>query len=364
MTTLEQAPRHPKVTVVLTSYNHGPFLREAIDSVLNQTFQDWECLIWDDVSNDDSWDIIQSYDDPRIIPIRNEQTRRYIYAINTSITDRARGEYIAVHHSDDAWAPKKLERQVAYLDAHPKTAAVFSHVQIIDEDNNQLDNDWFSQPNKTRQEWLNSLFFNVNCLCHPSVLSRKSIYSEVGLYKLFHGQTDDAEMWTRLLKKAEIYIVPERLTLHRVSTVGATVSSDTPQTRARLRFEWFEQKRNYLSFSAAELLEIFPDMEKWQAKSGQSDPHFMLAMYAIYQGRSQNTALFGLDLLYTLLNTPERVDQIAAQHDFSYLDFIKLSGREELFFHTDMQIQTPSLRVILGRRSPEWLRKLARPFLK
>ena len=355
---------NPKVTVVLTSYNHGPFLRQAIDSVLNQTFTDWECLIWDDVSSDDSWEIIQSYDDPRIIPIRNEQTRRYIYAINTSITERARGEYIAVHHSDDAWAPEKLERQVAFLDANPETAAVFSYVQIIDEQNNQLDNDWFNLPNKSRQEWLHSLFFNVNRLCHPSVLSRKSIYSEIGLYKLFHGQTDDAEMWTRLLKKAEIHIVPERLTLHRVSTVGATVSSDSPQTRARLRFEWFEQKRNYLDFSVEELLEIFPDMSKWQAENGKSDPHYMLAMYAIHQGNSQNTGLFGLDLLYTLLNTPKRVDEIAVNHGFTYLDFIKISGREELFFHTDMPIQEATLRMVLGRKSPAWLRKLARPFLK
>ena len=78
----------PKVSIILTSFNHEKYLREAIDSVLNQSFKDFELIIWDDASADGSWEIIKSYTDPRIILFRNEVTRRGGYGINKAISDR------------------------------------------------------------------------------------------------------------------------------------------------------------------------------------------------------------------------------------------------------------------------------------
>lgn len=97
----------PIVTVLLTSYNHGDYIRGSIESILNQTFKDFELYIIDDCSSDNSWDIIQEYKDDRIIAIRHEKneggcTTRALYS-------GFKGKYFAMAHCDDMWELDKLE---------------------------------------------------------------------------------------------------------------------------------------------------------------------------------------------------------------------------------------------------------------
>ena len=119
------------ITVWLTSYHHAPFLRESIESILNQTWSDFEFYIIDDCSTDNSWEIIQSYQDPRIHAIRHETNwgSSGMWQILESLT----GEYLAIAHCDDKWMPDKLEKQLAFLQKHPEVAACFTRVQVIDE---------------------------------------------------------------------------------------------------------------------------------------------------------------------------------------------------------------------------------------
>src|SRR5436189_263834 len=112
----------PKVSVILTCYNTEKYLRESIESVLNQTYKDFELIIWYDESTDNSWDIISGYTDERIRVFRHEPNG-FAAHFQQAITEVARGEYIAVHHSDDAWELEKLEKQVAFLDVHPEIGA-------------------------------------------------------------------------------------------------------------------------------------------------------------------------------------------------------------------------------------------------
>src|SRR5215510_6627953 len=123
---------NPRVSIILTSYNHEKYLHEAIDSALNQTFSDFELIIFDDGSIDDSWAIIRSYLDPRIQAYQNKTTTKYGKFVRMNFLEKSHGEYIAIHHSDDIWEPDKLEKQVAFLDANPHIGAIFSRVQIID----------------------------------------------------------------------------------------------------------------------------------------------------------------------------------------------------------------------------------------
>jgi glycosyltransferase involved in cell wall biosynthesis len=338
------------VSVVLTSYNHASYLKYAIESVINQTYSDWELFIWDDVSSDNSWEIIQSYSDRRITAIRNSETKRYIFAINETVTSFASGKYLAVHHSDDAWEPGKLAAQVDYLDQHPDVSAVFTHARLIDEFNCDLKSDAFILGEQTRADWLRRLFLNTNRLCHPSVLIRKNVFSKIGLYKLVHAQTDDAELWTRLLLVGDIHVIPEMLTLHRKFSDGSNVSGDNPRARARLQFEWFEQKKLFLRLSTAEILEIFPESKLWLGDDGDGDKEFLLAMVAINLGNASGTKLFGLDLLYHLLNDPEHAKTIKTKHGFDYLDFIDISGRSELLANNvEKKVATNLLSIQLSR---------------
>src|SRR5262245_25933982 len=117
--------KQKKVSVILTSYNHAKYLRESIESILNQTFIDFELVIWDDGSTDESWDIINSYSDPRIRAFRNKTTQ-HGNPIRMVFPEIETEEYVAIHHSDDIWEPQKLEKQVAFLDTHPDIGAVFT----------------------------------------------------------------------------------------------------------------------------------------------------------------------------------------------------------------------------------------------
>jgi glycosyltransferase involved in cell wall biosynthesis len=205
----------PRVSVILTSYNHEKYIREAIKSALAQTFNDFELIIWDDASTDNSWQIINSYTDPRIVAFRNNERRRGIFGINKAISQITSGEYIAIHHSDDVWEPDKLAKQVAFLDENHEIGAIFTNALAIGEDSKPL-NDFshfysiiFDQPNRTRHEWLNLFFNRGNALCHPSVLIRRECYDRCGLYRFGLAQVTDFDMWIRLCMKYEIYVLPE-----------------------------------------------------------------------------------------------------------------------------------------------------------
>ncbi|MDD3409326.1 MAG: glycosyltransferase, partial [Eubacteriales bacterium] len=175
----------PKVSVMIPSYNHEPYVAEAVESVLNQTFTDFELLISDDASPDRSAEILQRYDDPRIDLHLSSENQGATLNLQY-LVDKCRGEYVALNNSDDVWLPQRLEKGVAYLDAHPECGAVFSQAALIDENSHVLtaDCEIFHQPNRTRAEWYRHFFTKANCLCHPSVLIRRSVYEQIGCYTM------------------------------------------------------------------------------------------------------------------------------------------------------------------------------------
>lgn len=206
----------PKVSVMFLSYNHGEFIQRTMDSVLNQTFQDFEIVLSDDCSKDNTREVLANYTDDRIVFNFFEENQgatlneRYIWK-------HCRGEYIALINSDDVWLPEHLQKSVDYLDAHEECGAVFSWADLIDEDDNMLDPccEIFKQPNRTQAGWVNHLFTKGNCLCHPSMVIRKSVYDEVGFYKLGFRQLPDYNMWARMTQKYSIHILEEVLVRHR-----------------------------------------------------------------------------------------------------------------------------------------------------
>ena len=213
----------PKVSVILSSYNHAAYISAAVESVLNQTFTDFELLIYDDGSIDDSREIIKTFDDPRIKTFLYEENRGPRLAAQECFA-AAQGEYIAIHHSDDTWTLDKLEKQVAFLDGHKEYAACFTLADFIDEDGNLQTLDEgdfyatiFDKPNRSRAEWLNYFFYNANCLCHPSLLIRRDAYSKYNLYDI-QGlwQLPDYAMWINLCFHANFYILHEKLVQFRL----------------------------------------------------------------------------------------------------------------------------------------------------
>ena len=323
----------PKVTVLLSSFNHADHLRQAIDSVLNQTFTDFELIIIDDASRDSSCDIIQSYADPRIRAIRNSRQIGPVLSACQAITEWVRGEYIAINHSDDAWEPEKLARQCALLDASPELGAVFTWVQVIDENGNRLENDWFSRPDKSRWEWLNELFNEENHLAHPSLLIRKACYETSGLYHSGLMQTPDVDMWCRLLIDWPIQVIPERLTLHRIFTNRANTSSSArPDVRIRTANEWNYVRRHFLRLRKSdEVYRIFPGLAQKFPPRDAENIKFLLAMACLHCSKSPNAWHLGFEWLFELMDEPETRAQLEQAYDFSYPHLMALTRQYDVY---------------------------------
>jgi glycosyltransferase involved in cell wall biosynthesis len=171
----------PIVSVIIPSYNHEAYIAECINSVLNQTFQDFEIIITDDASTDRTVQVIERFNDPRIKLFKHSINKGASVATNNCIR-QSKGKYIAMLSSDDAWYPNKLDIQVKYLDTHPKIGAVFGKADWIDETGAIIKSrhfpymDVFNVRNRSRFEWLNHFFNKGNCLCHPCSLVRRKCY--------------------------------------------------------------------------------------------------------------------------------------------------------------------------------------------
>jgi glycosyltransferase involved in cell wall biosynthesis len=325
----------PRVSIFMSSYNHAQYLRESIESVLAQSFRDFELFIVDDASTDESWSIIQEYTDKRIKALRNPVNRNDKVMMNRVIREMAAGEYIAVHHSDNAWEPGKLETQVAFLDAHAEIGAVFTRAAVVDElggplrDRKNFYYSVFDQPNRTRYEWLRQFFYIGNALCHPSVLIRKECYDTCGLYRLGLGQIPDLDMWARLCLRYEIHVLPEKLTRYRVPSRCGFTSAVTQASVVRYHYELLQVLEHYRALNWEDLARVFPQAEVYSHPEG-CVVDYVLARLALETGNPAKQ-LFGLNVLFEALNDPVKVERIASLYGFSPKDFLALTAHADVF---------------------------------
>ena len=241
----------PKVSIILTSYNHGKYIAAAIESTLNQTFSDFELLIFDDGSTDNSHEVIKSFTDSRIKLFLNKENTGAVQMIQAG-AKISTGEFIAIHHSDDIWELDKLEKQVKFLENNPEYEACFTQAKFIDESGEiyELPKDHhyknaFNKKNRTREEWLNYIFWNGNCFCHPSILARNHPENFVHNPALF--QLPDYFTWVNLLQKKNIYVMEDELIKFRLRRGDPnSVSSRSVEKLVRVNNEEYFVAREFL----------------------------------------------------------------------------------------------------------------------
>src|SRR4030095_11306685 len=269
--------------------------------------------------------------DERIRAFRNE-TNQFMAYFREAVSEAARGEYIALHHSDDVWEADKLEKQVAFLDAHPEIGAVFSKVLIIGENGEPFEDTShfyykvFDQPNRSRYELLNHFFYQGNALCHPSVLIRKACYEDCGPYRSGFGQANDLDMWVRLCLKYDIHVLQEKLVRFRVRSSETNISGFRPEAHIRGEFERFEILNSYSAIrTSEEFIKVFPNsIEYFRQKD--FDIGFALGMVAVESGPTNYAKLFGLQLLFEALNDADRARRIKELYRFGHNEFIALTA--------------------------------------
>lgn len=208
----------PKVTVLMPVYNGEKYLEKAIESILNQTFRDFEFIIVDDGSTDSTSSIIACYQqkDARI-RIYNQENRGLVASLNVGC-QLSRGKYIARMDADDVSLPERLAKQVAYLDAHPEVGVLGGWMEVIDESG--------GPQNKVRVpttpsliKW--SLLFGCPVV-HPSVMMRRDIIEPLGFYRPEALHAEDYDLWARACFTTQIANIPEILVRHRVWQGGST----------------------------------------------------------------------------------------------------------------------------------------------
>jgi len=195
----------------MSVYNGEKYLREAIDSILNQTFKDFEFIIINDGSTDRTAQILKSYHNPRIKIINNQKNLGLTKSLNIGIK-RARGEYIARQDADDVSLPTRLERQLSYLEAHSNVVILGIWAQVIDEKGNFL---WKMCPptNPLLLKW--RMLFKNN-LIHSAVMFEAKKIKQLGGYNLGMAQAQDYDLWSRVMMCHDIAQLPEILIHWRI----------------------------------------------------------------------------------------------------------------------------------------------------
>jgi glycosyltransferase involved in cell wall biosynthesis len=203
----------PAVSVAMSVYNGERFLVEAIESVLAQTFGDFEFLILDDGSRDRTPAILREYAnrDPRVRPIVREN-RGLIASLNQLI-DESRAPLIARMDADDVCLPDRFERQVAFLTANPEYGAIGSAAEDIDENGEPYPAPDYPPP-LTHADVLRTIE-HYPPLCHPSVMARRAVLLMAGGYHPAFRHCEDYDLWLRLANRTCIGNLPQHLLRYR-----------------------------------------------------------------------------------------------------------------------------------------------------
>lgn len=209
----------PKVSVIMGAYNEEKFLNEAVDSILNQTFGDFEFIIVNDGSTDRTQAILDSYHDPRMMIIINDENLGRSEARNKAIS-MAKGEYIAIMDADDISLPERLEREVKFLDNHDNIAAVGTYFFNINEKGGIAGITKFLTENDDMEKGL----MRGNIIENSTVMLRKSCFDYVGGYREEFEGAEDYDLFLRLSEHFKLANLKEPLFKRRINPASFSVA--------------------------------------------------------------------------------------------------------------------------------------------
>jgi len=235
----------PKVSVIMAVYNCSDTIHEAIQSILEQTFSDWELVLCDDCSTDSTYSIIKEYERKypgKIKALKNEKNSKLSYSLNHCLK-YARGEYIARMDGDDKSMPERLEKQVEFLESHKEYSVVGTWMTPFDSEKTYKDRCYKEIPDKL------DLLVGP-CFAHATIMMRAEAYRKVNGYKVskMTVRSQDYDMWFRFFAKG--------LRGYNLAKSYYLVREDEKAfTRRKFKVYWNEMKIRAVGFR---LLKISP----------------------------------------------------------------------------------------------------------
>lgn len=194
------------VSIIMPSYNTGKFIEKTINSVINQTYNNWELIIVDDCSNDNTDEIVKSINDSRIVYLKNEKNSGAAVSRNKALKE-AKGRWIAFLDSDDLWKKDKLQKQIDFM---KENNYYFSYTNYIEIDENDNSNGKIvTGPKRITKTGM----FNY---CWPGCLTVMYDAKKIGLIQIEDiKKNNDYAMWLKVCKKADCYLLNEELAMYR-----------------------------------------------------------------------------------------------------------------------------------------------------
>ena len=273
-----------KVTVLLVVYNAEEYLEECMRSILCQTFSDFELLIIDDGSTDNSLNVIKKFQDGRTRLILNKHD--YINSLNLGLRE-SQGEYIARMDADDIMYPHRLEKQVAILDSHPEVAACMSWARTFGLVETEL-----RKGNGLVMDALAELL-HANFLIHPTAMLRKSFLASQKLQYKNYPYAEDYKLWTDMaLGGSHFWVIPECLLKYRVShtQVSKKHTKEQGNTAVRIRNEILLALLNdEQNEQIAYLQDIYFNLERLNANGVLTSSSIREIMYILFKETRMRT---------------------------------------------------------------------------
>lgn len=202
---------NPRVSVVMAAKNYGRFIAEAIDSILAQTIDDWELVIIDDGSSDDTEPVVRPYLIDRRVQYHRSDRLGQPRAKNLGVRFST-GEFIAFLDADDAWEPTKLTKQLAVFAARPEVGVCFTKRTLMDEQSRPVPGN--DPPNPPRGRVLEAMFLR-NFVCFSSVMFRRTVWEHVSGFDPEWDLSIDYDLWLRVARHYEFEFVDESLVRYR-----------------------------------------------------------------------------------------------------------------------------------------------------
>ena len=299
------AMKNPKASIIIPAYNHEKYIGEAIQSVLDQTFEDFELIIINDGSSDNTEAEILKFRDERI-RYYSQENRGLSATLNRGL-ELARGKYFNFLPSDDAFFPEKLETQLKNFEEDPGLGLVFAYPQLVDAEGREIKDDpaaqWAIVPYETKEEIFPALF-ERDFLSAPSALIKMECFRRAGHFDESLKTAQDYDMWMRILRYNDLRLIKKPLLKYRWhgenSTYQATPETELERTKVLLK-----------AYKDLAIEDIFPSLRHRKDTLAYAEAYEKLASYI---GKSEIPALIpiaqiygdvGRSLVQKALNLPE-----------------------------------------------------------
>lgn len=221
----------PKVSIILPAYNEEHYIVNAVDSVLGQTYADFELIVINDGSQDNTLNLLREYTDPRM-HILDQPNQGLVSSLNRGIAI-ARGEYIARMDADDISLPTRLQAQVEFMDQHPPIGLLGTYARMLDPKTG-LETSSRNLPTANRD--IRRFLLKDNPFVHSSVMIRADLLKQVGVYAQEY-RWEDYDLWIRICSQYEAAILPIELIVRRVHPNSLSAVRKTVSYTDRLRLQ-------------------------------------------------------------------------------------------------------------------------------